>query len=206
MSKNKTIQKNKLLLVEGADAFHFFLAALRIYKLQENIQILDFGGIDDLSSFLTLLKAMDGFENVETICIARDAETNYQSAIKSIQSILITNFKKSPNKPFEYITEPIKLAFMLFPGFDSSKNLKNGTLEELCLETIDNERKDKAINFVLELHNEEKFKYLHKTKLHSYLSITDKYVGSKIGEASNYGAWNWNHESLIPYKEILEKM
>lgn len=95
---------------------------------------------------------------------------------------------------------------MIFPGYDTEGNLLNGTLEDLCLGTINNDLKDKSNNFVDSLHTEYSFKCIHKTKLHNYLSINDKFVGSKIGEASKYGAWDWNHSSLIPYKTILEQM
>ena len=50
------------------------------------------------------------------------------------------------------------------------------------------------------------FKRLHKNRLHSYLSATNEYVGLKIGEATNAGAWDWNHEMMQNFKDLLLSM
>ncbi len=208
MSIKKTeIKKTKLLLVEGIDALHFFIAALEHYNI-DDIQVLDFGGISELDNYIKLLKLVDNYDNVETIVIARDAETNANTAVTNVSNTISKNFNKLEiNEPFKYVSSgKIKLAFMIFPGFDENRNLLNGTLEDLCLGTISNVLKTVSNDFIDDLHKKYSFKYIHKTKLHNYLSINDKFVGSKIGEASKYGAWDWKHSSMLEFKKILEEM
>jgi hypothetical protein len=48
------ITYSKLLLVEGQDAFQFFKALLRYLRLLDEIEIRNFGGVDDLGMLETL--------------------------------------------------------------------------------------------------------------------------------------------------------
>ncbi|MDY0194116.1 MAG: hypothetical protein RBR93_11445 [Aliarcobacter butzleri] len=205
MLKKIEIKKTKLLLVEGIDALHFFIAALDYYKI-DHIQVLDFGGIKQLEDYIKILKLLDNYDIVETIVIVRDAETDANGAVTSVSNILKRNFSNPPLKPFSYASTEKRLAFMIFPGFDADGNLLNGTLEDLCLGTVDNDLKNISNEFIDNLNQSYNFKCIHKTKLHNYLTINDKFVGSKIGEASKYGAWKWEHSSLTYYKNILEEM
>lgn len=107
--KKIEIKKAKLLLVEGIDALHFFIAALDYYEI-EDIQVLDFGGITQLERYITLLKLVDNYDIVETIVVVRDAETNVTAAIDSVKNTLIRNFTNPPTSPFTYSsTEKISI-------------------------------------------------------------------------------------------------
>ena len=59
--------------------------------------------------------------------------------------------------------------------------------------------------FMYELGKRHGREYPHdfKTKLHTYFSVTDKYVSLKIGEAAKAGAFNWNSPKLLPLKNFL---
>ncbi len=68
------IKSEKLLLVEGRDAFGFFKAILQELSLLENIEIRNFGGIKDFTTYLRTLKITPGFKKVISLGIIRDAE------------------------------------------------------------------------------------------------------------------------------------
>lgn len=87
MAKSKLRKGCNLLLTEGVDAMYFFIWALQAYKL-ENILVEDYGGINDLTAYLNLLKNRAGFEDITKILIIRDAETDSEAAEKSICSSL----------------------------------------------------------------------------------------------------------------------
>jgi len=53
-SKKNEIIKKKLLLVEGADAMYFFIQALQVFSVND-VQVLDFGGITELTAYLKML-------------------------------------------------------------------------------------------------------------------------------------------------------
>ena len=204
MSTKLKISRNKLILVEGADAYWFLIWALKAYSI-EDVQVMDFGGNPDLFLFIKTLKNLDNFDLVTSIIIARDAETDHTAAFSSVTAALKNNGLSVPDILFSYKDGNPKIAVMLFPGYDQNGNIENGCLEHLCLKTINDktiETTEKYLKDVNESH--EKLTHEHKSKLHAYLSVKNKFVGSKLGEAANYGAWDWLAPSLIPFKETIE--
>ncbi|KKL57355.1 hypothetical protein LCGC14_2236250, partial [marine sediment metagenome] len=113
-------------------------------KEYQDVQVMNFGGNDELPNFLSDLTNMDKFDEVNTIVISRDAETDADAAIMSIQdAIQHANNKNSANIPipqesFKYTNNQkssMKVAFMIFPGPEH----QNGRLEDLCLSTVEND-------------------------------------------------------------------
>ena len=205
------IKENKLLLVEGADAYYFCIWACQAFGV-EGIQVVDFGGIDDLSFFLELLKTLPDYEKVRTIAIARDAEKNPSGAIASIKSSLKRAGLPVASKPFEFKGTKPRVAYLTFPGYKiNSKNeitFESGTLEDLCLATIGQDVVMECVEEYLKClgNSGHKIKHLHKFKVHAYLSGKNEFTGLKIGEAAKAGAWNWDHKKLGPFKNIIRNM
>ncbi|MEW6185519.1 MAG: DUF3226 domain-containing protein [Thermodesulfobacteriota bacterium] len=211
MEPPKEIKENKLLLVEGADAYYFCIWAYQAFGAA-GIQVLDFGGIADLSLYLRLLSHLPNFEKVSTLVIARDAEDNPTGAIKSIKSTLRKIGLPAPAEPFSFKGDKPRLAYMIFPGLVKNKggktSCKPGTLEDLCLAIV---RQDVVMECVEEYTRCLKGKgllirHLHKLKLHAYLSGKNEFAGLKIGEAAKAGAWDWGHEKLEPFRKIIQNM
>ena len=75
MSKPKSITAKRLLLAEGRDAELFLVWAGRYFRPEKDFQVMDFGGITELTDFLLLLVNDEWYDDVETIVVARDAET-----------------------------------------------------------------------------------------------------------------------------------
>ena len=50
----------------------------------------------------------------------------------------------------------------------------------------------------------EQLTHMHKSKLHAYLAIKNKYVDMKIGEAAKAGAWDWNSIYMSKYKDLMK--
>ncbi len=71
--ESQTIEKSKLLLVEGPDDLSFFDALLRHLNRQD-IDVRSYGGKDNLRPFLKGLPAFPGFVNVVSLGITRDAD------------------------------------------------------------------------------------------------------------------------------------
>ena len=208
--KNIRIEKAKLLLVEGADALHFFISVLGAFGV-DDVQVMNFGGITELTNFLKTLSNQENYESVTTIAVARDAETDTSSAIQSVRKSFKEVRLPVPGKPFEFAegTKGMpRTAFMLFPGSDG-QNLQPGTLEDLCLEIVKDPSTfgcvDEYIECLKKL-NDQKIRQLHKIKLHSYLAGKDDFAGLKIGEAANAGAWNWGHDSFKQFKDVIKAM
>ena len=200
------IHKKRLLLVEGVDGHRFMYFACKAYQRSEEIQVMNFRGISELESRLQLLKNVEGFDDLESLVIARDAEQDQSAAIQSVKMALAKVELPIPEQPFKFHhTETPKTAFMLFPG---PKVRDIGTLEDLCLATIKSDSLLECVQKYTEcvIKKGEKRQREHKKKLHCYLAGKDKFEGMKIGEAAQAGAWNWEDKALAPFKEIIQGM
>jgi len=196
----------KLLLVEGADALHFFIKALEVFGV-DDVQVIDFGGISDLTNYLKALSLYPNFDSVTCLVIARDAETNSDSAISNVKNSLKQSSLSIPEKPFEFTENNPRIAFMIFPGFDGVA-FQSGTLEDLCLDIVKDCSTLDCVDAYIQClqSNGHEIKRPHKTKLHSYLAGKNNFVGMKIGEAAKAGAWDWDHIKLIQFKDVISAM
>lgn len=204
MSKdsNRKIVSKKLVITEGRDAELFLVWACREYREERDFQVMDFGGNHELSVFLEVLKNLEGFDKVETIVIARDAEDDATAALESVQSSIRKVGLPCPQTAFNFESdEHKKVAIMFFPG----PCIAEGALEDLCLMTVEDNDTMNCVDSFLDCieSNGIDLPRKHKNKLHSYLSSTSNYVGMKIGEASHAKAWNPSHLNLQPFKQII---
>lgn len=194
-----------LLLVEGADEKYFFIHACEAYQM-EWIQVVDFGGIHDLSAYLTLLKKAASFDQVKKIAILRDAETNAGTAIRSIQDALKKNDLLVPDAPFRAEeAEFHAVMFGIFPGKRKNDGTwENGALEDLCLAMVSDDAllKD-ADDYVKKADNRNPIHHKHKARLHTFLAGKEPYIGMKIGEAAKAKAWDGNSSAMEPFHELM---
>jgi hypothetical protein len=212
MAPPKNLIKNKLLLTEGADAYWFCIWACQAFQLFD-IQVLDFGGINDLDLYLRQLILLSGFEDIQCIVIARDAEQNVVAAEASVKRSLSNAGLVVPAHPFEFSSGKPRIAFMFFPGYTlgsaaNKKSLENGTLEHLCLQIATDKIHFPCIDQYLTCLESvgQQVKRPHKTRLHAYLAGNDDFVGLKIGEAAKVGAWDWEHPKFALFKQIMSTM
>ncbi len=205
MPRPEPIKKEKLILAEGKDAYHFFCHACNFYRETQDVQVMHFGGNDDLPNFLLDLTNMDKYDEVNTIIIARDAETDANAATDSIKQSMKQATIPVPEKPFEYIRNAtLKTAFMIFPG----PQQKDGTLEDLCLLTVENDPLLECVDGYLECAKAkgEQFPRIHKNRLHCFLAGRDDSVGLPIGLAFKAKVWSPEHPVLEPFKRIIQEM
>ena len=209
------IHKKHLILCEGKDEWRFLVRYLNSPALQENpffsedIEALDFGGNEDLSAYLAALKLIEGFSDIVSLLVIRDAELDAQKAVHQVQSALRANSLEVPAAQGEWTNGTPKTCFLLFPALGTGEY--PGTLEDLCVTILDDTIAETPLEeidaFVEHLEQDQKraFSHRHKT-LHAYFSVNDKFVSMKVGEAADAGAFNWFHPNLDPLKDCLSKM
>ena len=89
------------LLGEGNDQRNFFGELVEHLKI-EDIQIQDFGGVNELKGFLGVMAKLSGFhDTVRMLGIVRDAETSAPSAFQSVRSSLHDAGLPVPDRPGE---------------------------------------------------------------------------------------------------------
>jgi hypothetical protein len=209
MADKIEIQRDNLLLVEGTDAKLFFMYLLKFHNIQ-NIDVHDYHGIKDLTSYIRTLQKIDNYNIVKSILVVRDAETSAASAVQSVNSSLkATGIIADDIPPFKIINNPIKTGLMLFPGIDDANNLiESGTLEELCLKIFKEQNViTKTDAYIAKFQKDEtEFVRPHKNKLHAALSFTDKYVGLKIGETAKAHGFDFDSPIIKPFLDIIKEV
>ena len=210
--ERKRIKKPFLLLCEGRDAEGFLINYLNSNELAQDprfsneIQVLDFGGNDNLSNFLMNLKNIDKFDQVKSLAIIRDAERDYAKACQEVHSSLNKCGLESSECCGAWVHDPsgLKVGFMLFP-----LNNRAGTLEDLCLRILSENNNKNILSTiesfldVMESSYGRSYRRKHKNKLHTYLSSSDEYVTMPLGTASSAGAFDWDSDELESLKCFL---
>ena len=215
---NNRIWKQNLLLCEGRDAENFLIEYLNSDSLascpffSNDIQVMNFGGNEELPKFLEALKVLDGYDEVKSLLVIRDAERDIESAKSSVKKAFHNAALPVPEAPYRWTetgnenSVAIKTGFLLFPTCDN--NPAKGTLEDLCLNILSDKYVpilDEIVDFMESLAQNEKRTFPHefKTKLHTWFSVTDDFVSMKVGEAARAGAFNWESQKLLPLKDFL---
>lgn len=127
-----------------------------------------------------------------------------------MQSALRANSLEVPAAQGKWTNGTPKTCFLLFPALGTREC--PGTLEDLCVTILDDTIAETPLEeidaFVEHLEQDQKraFSHRHKTRLHAYFSVNDKFVSMKVGEAADAGAFNWFHPNLDPLKDCLSKM
>ena len=211
MGKNKEISKPHLILCEGEDAALFMIYYLTALIKNgeeefENFQAMNFGGNEELPRFLRILP---NYSSVKSVTIIRDTEKDYAAAIQSIRAVLKNQGFPEPSHPNEIAqNDNIKVAFSLFPTL--SENAENGTLEELYVNNLaESPAPDKVIKdidgFIDGLkENGRDFPRIHKSRLYTYFSVTDKFTSLKLAEAAKAGAFRFDCDEMNCLKKLLK--
>ena len=121
----------KVLLVEGVDAFHFFEALLLQLDLLLEIEIRNFGGVDDMARYLEALAATAGFASVTSLGIVRDAETNAAFAFQAVRNSLRRVGLSVPARPMFIAEGNPQVSVFILPDC-----VNPGMLETLCLQAL----------------------------------------------------------------------
>lgn len=212
MPGNNSIKEGMkhLILCEGRDEWNFLTELSKAFNNQYSIvQIENFGGNDNLRLALKTWSIDPNFRNLKSLIVVRDAERDANVAVDSIKSAFKNANLPVPPSPHQFETAEggVKTGFVLFPK--CSPELVNGTLEDLCLSILKekNPPMSEIDAFISDLKaNNRKITRDFKTKLHTYFSITDKFVSLKIGEAAKAGAFDWSSSELDQIKSFLGEM
>jgi len=197
------ISLTKLLLVEGQDAFSFSLALLNHLELKEKIEIRNFGGISDLGKYLKTLKAISGFNDVESLAVARDAEANsvnaFQAACDAFQRAGFT----PPPDPLIYSTGKPTTSVFIFPDCTQP-----GMLETLCLESVKDDAALPCVDQFLDCLSERGVptpNNLPKSRLHAFLA-SRPIPNCLLGQAAHKGYFPWDNPAFEKIKQFLRSL
>ncbi len=203
MAIAKQIESKIQLLVEGKDQLNFFEALIEHLSFP-NIQIQDFGGVDELRSFLLALVNMPHFhEIVESIGIVRDAERSAEGAFQSVQTSLTNAKLPVPPHPEEPTATLPKVTVLILPG-----NNRQGMLETLLCESFAGTPEDRCIDDFFKCIEDlldMSVKRQEKARAFAYLTTKpEPHVSVGVAAKKNY--WDLNHNVFSNIRDFLNLM
>jgi len=219
---NNSLVKPHIIICEGEDDRRFLKWLLDSFKQENNIfddfWIIITYGNDKLHQMLESISRFPGFDDpnntVASITVIFDAENKAEATANKIKNAFRKHGFAEPTAACSVCSDnasrvrfpEIKTGFALFPG--CSKEIKDGTLEDLCLDAL---AKENAREILSDTDAAlEKFKSqlprFHKNRLHAYFSFTDKYVANTIGQAAQANAFCADIPAIDSLKTFLSKM
>ncbi len=202
----RSITKEALLLVEGKDPLHFFGALCNHLSLSQQLEIINFGGVGELRSFLIGLRGQSGFRNVKRIGIIRDAEGNAAGAFQSVQASLQHVQLTVPKEPEQLSCDGGQLAVgvLILPGQGEP-----GMLETLLCKTFTDRPECRCIDAFFRCVQEQcpaaNIRKPDKARARAFLATKpDSYPSVGIGARKGY--WPLDHEVLEPVRTFLKSV
>ena len=194
------IERPKQLLVEGNDQCNFFAALARHLKCQD-LQIHNFGGVNELPAFLRGFTGATGYASVTSLGIVRDAEEQGEAAAWSSVRAALSNAKMPvPARVGQQSAETPAVSVLILPG-----GSQPGMLETVLNRTFADDPVNNCIDAFLECVEQVSGQPANrpaKARAHAYLT-TQPEPHVSVGVAALKGYWNFDHEAFAPLRSFL---
>ena len=186
------------LLVEGKDAANFFREFVRRLS-RPDVDVHDFGGVDQFRPFLAAFVAAPNFGNVRSIGIVRDAEQSADAAFQSVRDALAHVNLTAPASPTESAGENPSVRVLILPG-----DGQPGMLETLLCRTLTEDSVTRCVDDFLRCAEESgrRVQRRDKARAHAWLA-TQPLPQVSVGVAALKGYWNLDHQALQPLRQFL---
>ncbi len=186
------ITQDRLLIVEGKDAENFLGAMVR-HCGRRDIQVQEYGGINDLSRYLRAIVVAPNWSRVATLGIIRDAETNAQSAMQSVRGAIAQAGMSIDG------ADP-RISTFIFPD-----GRRPGMLETLLCDSFADSPINDCINEFLACSTERtgaNVKRMEKARAHAYLATReDPHVS--VGVAAQKDYWDLGHPAFEQLRDFI---
>ena len=203
MAEQTRIEKPIQLLVEGKDQLNFFEAFIRRVELQNDMQVRNFGGVNQLRGFLLALVDSPGFETVISVGIVRDAEDCAEAARQSVSDSLRNADLPAPRDAEGRDDGPV-VQILVLPGEGSEA----GMLETLLCRSFT----DKPVNECIEDFFEcagalpgVDIRRPDKARAQAYLA-TQPEPQVSVGVAAQKGYWPLDHDAFAEVRDFLKAL
>jgi len=193
------ILKSGLIVVEGREDKLFFDALIKHLSF-DNIQVLPISGKTELRRYLRTIIQTPGFDEVKSLGIARDANSDPKATLQSIRDSLKSVRLPVPEKPLAPSGSQPKVTILILPHEDTP-----GMLEDLCLQAV---MQDPAMVCVDQYFQCLKQKGLtlpskmSKAKVQVFLGSRAE-PGKLLGVAAQAGYWPFDVEAFEKVRTFL---
>lgn len=201
MARPEPIGSKIQLLVEGNDQRNFFGAFIDHLRLTD-VQVQNFGGVNELCGFLLALVSAPGFrDTVQSVGIVRDAEKSARDAFRSVQDSLKKAGLAVPDQPEERAGSSPAVAVLILPG----GNQQEGMLETLLCQSFAGDPEEACIDDFfrcVEALSDVSIQRRAKARARSYLA-TKPEPHLSVGVAAKRGYWDLNHPVFERVQQFL---
>jgi hypothetical protein len=192
-----------LLVVEGRDAFGFFLALLKELGLKDQIEVRNAGGITDWPNYLRVLPLISGFDAVTSLGLARDSEANPGQAFQEVCSALKGGGLSVPTAVLQPSVSPPapRVTVMLLPDATTP-----GMLETLCWRAMAGDLRVPCIHPFLACVEKaigSPVKRPEKSRLYAYIAVRDE-PWLLLGQAARAGYFPWTSPAFDEVKRFAQ--
>ena len=194
------------LLVEGNDQRNFFGAFVDHLDIAKQLQIQNFGGVDELNGFLGVMVKQSGFrDTVKMLGIVRDAETSAERAFQSVRSSLHNAQLPVPDRPGERAGAAPAVNVLILPEKQSS-----GMLETLLCRTFADTAVDRCIDDFFRCFGESEsgacIRNPDKARARAFLA-TRPIPQVSVGVAAKKGYWgDLDHDVFRGIRRFLSSL
>ena len=204
MAEPDQIEASTQLLVEGNDQLNFFRAFVRRLGIP-NIQVQNFGGVDELTLFVEALASTDEFKDrVRSLGIVRDSEVRpASSAFQSVQGTLVSAGLPVPDQMATPFGSSPSVSVLILPDNESP-----GMLETLLCRAFDGTHVGQCIESFLECASAVTGEGLHrpdKARAHAYIATRrDPYLS--VGVAAQRSYWDLDHAVFDGIRNFIRSL
>ncbi len=190
----QTIQKSKIVIVEGKDEESFFGNLLQ-HLSRSDIQIWPSEGKTKIRSTLKALTLASNYETVTGIAVIRDADDDPESAFQSVCDALINAGLAVPIKNTEFAGTRPRVGIMILPGQEQP-----GMLEDLCLASVADDSAIPCIDEYFDCLKAVLTPSTHaaKARMHAFLASRSE-PDKRLGQTT----WDWNHAAFETIRNFL---
>lgn len=216
-------KKPYVIVCEGKDDKDFLSAYLKYlaenYAVQnECYNIWTVGGLDNMKKEMRNYKRYANYDDMKAFLFICDADRDADAASRSLTDHIQRTWKILLNRygDFQEDDDGIKVGFYIMPGVDDAGQLRDGALEDLCLDLLNMKKEPIKTSELMECVNhhidmvEEKrhcpLKRKHKNRLYLAFSSTDSFLNANFGEAAKWGAFDFSSEKLSRLKDMILRM
>jgi hypothetical protein len=197
-----TISRSKLLLVEGSHEVKFFNRLLETMQL-DDAQVEEVGGKHLFKPNIVNLPKVDGYSDLTSIGIVRDANASFEDTFRSVQNALADANLPVPNEVMVPTATSPQLAVFITPD-----NGSEGALEDLLMASVQGdpvlECVDSYFDCLLGIQGDT-HPHLSKAQVQVYLAKEPE-GDIHMGIASEKDVWGWDSSAFDGLKTFIRSL
>ena len=203
MDDDLHIERPKQVLVEGNDDVRLFGKLAKHWGISD-IQINQYGGSPKLRLYLRAFLLLDGAENIKSLAVVADADSDRSRAEDRIRGALAAADLPSPRGPLKVLSQgSMRVCYLVVPH-----EAESGMIEDVCLDSVESDPAIDCVDGYFECIRQTnvpgpKEVRMAKARLHAFLASREE-PHLRLGEAADKGIWDFEADAFRPLKDLLE--